>query len=374
MASPETKSAFIVPGIIVAVVTVAAVGWVGARFVWPAPGLVEVVAVAPIAQPAVPPAIVGQAVAPGLVQQVVPPAVGALAPVSAPSLPDRSGAIGGVAPGGVVPSKGPGEGPSFDIVRVGPQGSAVIAGRAAPGAEVIVRDGASEVARTRADRQGSFVAIPAAPLAAGGRELTLSSRDAGGAEVKGEGTVVLEVPRVSAAPVAPVVALLVPNAGAPRVLQNTPAPVAGAAVTLDTVDYDDAGAIRFTGGAAAGGALRLYIDNGPAGDARADAAGRWTMTPSGAVAVGVHMVRVDHLGTDGRVLARVELPFQRVVVQATEVAGGQVVVQPGQSLWRLARLAYGRGVQYRVIYLANRDQIRDPRLIYPGQTFAVPVR
>jgi len=49
-----------------------------------------------------------------------------------------------------------------------------------------------------------------------------------------------------------------------------------------------------------------------------------------------------------------------------------VVVQPGQNLWRLARSAYGTGVRYTVIYLANRDQIRDPRLIYPGQAFAVP--
>ncbi len=36
------------------------------------------------------------------------------------------------------------------------------------------------------------------------------------------------------------------------------------------------------------------------------------------------------------------------------------------------RRAYGTGVRYTVIYLANRDQIRDPRLIYPGQAFATP--
>jgi LysM repeat protein len=49
-----------------------------------------------------------------------------------------------------------------------------------------------------------------------------------------------------------------------------------------------------------------------------------------------------------------------------------VVVQPGANLWRIARRAYGRGVRYTVIYAANRDQIRDPRLIFPGQVFAVP--
>ncbi len=47
-------------------------------------------------------------------------------------------------------------------------------------------------------------------------------------------------------------------------------------------------------------------------------------------------------------------------------------MQPGQNLWRLARRAYGAGIRYTVIFLANRDQIRDARLIYPGQVFATP--
>jgi nucleoid-associated protein YgaU len=45
---------------------------------------------------------------------------------------------------------------------------------------------------------------------------------------------------------------------------------------------------------------------------------------------------------------------------------------PGNSLWRLARRSYGRGIRYVEIYQANRSQIRDPNLIYPGQVLAVP--
>ena len=48
------------------------------------------------------------------------------------------------------------------------------------------------------------------------------------------------------------------------------------------------------------------------------------------------------------------------------------MVQPGNTLWRIARDTYGRGVQYTVIYGANKDQIRDPDLIYPGQIFTLP--
>ena len=51
---------------------------------------------------------------------------------------------------------------------------------------------------------------------------------------------------------------------------------------------------------------------------------------------------------------------------------GRVVIQPRNNLWKLSRVIYGRGVHYTVIYDANRDQIRNPDLIYPGQIFTIP--
>ena len=49
-----------------------------------------------------------------------------------------------------------------------------------------------------------------------------------------------------------------------------------------------------------------------------------------------------------------------------------MTVQPGNNLWTLARTHYGSGVLYTQIFTANREQIRDPDLIYPGQIFALP--
>ena len=48
------------------------------------------------------------------------------------------------------------------------------------------------------------------------------------------------------------------------------------------------------------------------------------------------------------------------------------MVQPGNSLWRIARRTLGGGINYSVIYEANRAQIANPDLIYPGQVFMVP--
>lgn len=49
-----------------------------------------------------------------------------------------------------------------------------------------------------------------------------------------------------------------------------------------------------------------------------------------------------------------------------------VTVQPGSTLWELAERNYGEGNQYVRIYTANKDQIRNPDLIYPGQIFEIP--
>jgi nucleoid-associated protein YgaU len=118
--------------------------------------------------------------------------------------------------------------------------------------------------------------------------------------------------------------------------------------------------------------VRVYVNNAPVGEARAGSDGRWTVSPETPVAAGVHQLRVDQLSSTGQVAARIEAPFQRAEIPPEMLREGQIVVQPGQSLWRIARSAYGRGVRFTVIYEANRDQIRDPRLIYPGQVFALP--
>jgi nucleoid-associated protein YgaU len=50
------------------------------------------------------------------------------------------------------------------------------------------------------------------------------------------------------------------------------------------------------------------------------------------------------------------------------------VVSRGDSLWRISRLIYGVGTRYVVVYRANRERIRDPNRIYPGQVFVLPMK
>ena len=51
---------------------------------------------------------------------------------------------------------------------------------------------------------------------------------------------------------------------------------------------------------------------------------------------------------------------------------GRIVIQPGNNLWRISRVLYGTGNKFTMLYEANKDQIRNPNLIYPGQVFRTP--
>jgi nucleoid-associated protein YgaU len=264
--------------------------------------------------------------------------------------------------------------PSFDIVRVNPQGSAVIAGRGDPGASVSIRADGAEVGHVTADGHGAWVLGPTDPLPPGSHSLTLRELTQSGRQIASEGSVLMMVPDRRVAAATPPLALLTEPGQAPRVLQGPPGESSArpGQLGLGAVDYGSVGEMRLSGTAHPGSALRLYADNKPIGEARADQTGRWTLSPGERLAAGAHQLRLDQLGSDGRVTARVELPFRRENMNAAEVATGKVIVQPGSNLWRIASHAYGQGVRYTIIYEANRDQIRNPRLIYPGQVFVVP--
>ena len=270
--------------------------------------------------------------------------------------------------------------PSFDVVRVTPQGDAVMAGRAAPGSEVVIAEDGKEIGRAQANPQGEWVFVPSAPLPAGPRALTLTERTPGGQDLKGDGSVLLVVPEARTGQAqngaTPPLAVLSDRNAPPLVLQG-PAAAPGTTAdatrpSLGAVDYNEHGEIQLGGTARPGATVRVYVDGRPVGDARADATGNWNLSPTATVTPGMHQLRLDQLGADGQVVGRVELPFRREELPAQAVASGRLVVQPGQSLWLIARRTYGAGVRYTVVYQANRSQIRDPNLIYPGQVFRLP--
>jgi hypothetical protein len=265
--------------------------------------------------------------------------------------------------------------PSFDVVRVNPSGDTVIAGRAEPGAEVTVMDGETVIGKVQADKRGEWVLVPEKPLPPGSRTLSLIAKTPDGEDLRSDSDVVLVVPENGEGATG-VLALRVPGSGqgASRLLQSpfTGGDGRGArGLTIDVIDYDEKGRATVSGNAPAGAKLNIYLDDALAGTTSADAKNEWRLALPQLLAPGDHKLRVDRLDEGGKVSDRAEYAFNRA--PPTEgMAGTAVIVQPGNSLWRLARRTYGEGTRYALIFEANKSQIRDPDLIYPGQVFALP--
>ncbi len=384
--------------------------------------------------------------------------------------------------------------PRLDLVRIEPGGSAMVAGRGAPGAEIMIELDGKEMTRLRAGGDGSFAGFVIVPPSEAARVLRLVQITGGSRQVSRDEAILAPVVVAAAKPgldavtedataphSEPEVGALVPDmpvepvedevardlvarddAGsdtgddegrparveiselpdarpevvprpevqtaptaqpespdaekaepvsapepAPELVQRRTAvlmsgedgirvvqpPVSGEAapgvmrvVAIDAITYSDAGEVEVTGrgrpaGNGNGGFVRLYLDNRAVTTSRIAMDGNWrTELPD--VDSGVYTLRVDQIDDEGRVVSRVETPFKR---EAPDVLAGvrsdamaesgrvaAVTVQPGDTLWAISRENYGEGILYVRLYKANRDRIRDPDLIYPGQVFDIP--
>ena len=332
--------------------------------------------------------------------------------------------------------------PSFDVVRVSPEGDAVIAGQAEPRSEILIRVDEAQAASTLADAQGKFVALFTLAPSAMPRILTLQSVLADGKTLASVESVVLAPTPVpppvalaeatdpaadatdpaaqtetaeaataaAEAPAAEAVAAADPVAAAPAPAAAedataAPKPAAQAAlllsdggarvlqaaggedidprnVTIDAISYSIKGDVQLSGRGQSEGFVRLYLDNEPLMDTEIAPDGTWGGTLP-AVAAGQYVLRADQLDAQGEVLSRYETPFQRESPEVLAAAApegadapmaAKITVQPGFTLWGIAKQNYGSGVMYVQVYEANKQMIGDPDLIYPGQVFNVPVR
>ena len=331
--------------------------------------------------------------------------------------------------------------PSFDIVRVEPNGDSVIAGRAAPGATVeLLRDGEPHF-RAVADESGHFAVVPS-PLPPGSHTIVLQSVAPDGTRARSRDSVTVAIADNKTTP--PLVALSTPDkptmvlsnpdrsgavpelpetraterVGSPRIAgfaepATTPVtPAAGPrpAVRIAAIDAEDGGRLFVSGQAAPGATVRLYLNETLIAPGAVGADGKLAFAINRGVKPGSYRVRLDDVDPVSReVKSRAEVPYKMPAqiaatrpAQAPVPAPPQKAVFPGQpgpeqfaerasdgatvlipeintaivtrgdNLWRISHRIYGDGLRYTVIYGGNQDQIRDPNLIYPGQSFVLP--
>lgn len=236
--------------------------------------------------------------------------------------------------------------PRVAIVTAEPEdgGRFFASGTAAPGAVVRLYLNESYLATARTGDAGRWTFTVEKGLAAGKYTMRTDDVNPASGEVISRAEVAFEVlPRqVAAAPAAPPPAVAAPVAAAPPVALAPPAVIAPTAATpppgasAPTVPVPEP-------------ALQVPIV-------------QQTAPPSSAPVAVPQAPAVAAVGSG--------TPPQSADVVISDLRSAVVV--RGDSLWRISRRVYGRGIRYTQIFQANTDQIRDPRRIYPGQVFVLP--
>lgn len=203
-------------------------------------------------------------------------------------------------------------------------------------------------------------------------------------------------------------------------------------IRIASVEAETGGGLFVTGEAGPRALVRLYLNDTFVAPAEAAEDGTVSFAIERGVRSGTYRVRLDEVaGETGTVLSRAEIVFvvpelvaaapamtpaaepepepasdvasdEAAETTGIPVVGGQpaleaeasaetsvvetaartatttipeistAIVTRGDSLWRISREVYGSGIRYTEIFDANKDQIRNPNLIYPGQLFVLP--
>jgi nucleoid-associated protein YgaU len=264
--------------------------------------------------------------------------------------------------------------PSFDVLRVEPDGSTVIAGRGQPNTKLEIKNGDTVVGTADIGPSGDFAAVFDQPLAAGDYQLTLNTKDDKGTSKTSEEVATVSVPKDGAGDLLAMVSrpgeasrlITVPQtettgkavegatatpagetadkpatetasadvgtassdqpaAGETANVGDTTAETSGEAATASAPEavakeaqarvsaVELEGRRMFIAGTAKPGALvRLYADDTLVGETKADEQGRYVADGAIDLSVGRHTIRADVMSADGdKVEFRASVPFDR---------------------------------------------------------------
>lgn len=269
--------------------------------------------------------------------------------------------------------------PAFDIVRVEESGDAIIAGVAPPGWSVRVEADGRLIGEVEAGSDGTWALLPDAPLAAGDHALSLSARAPDGSDTLSS---------------AERVAISVSPEGAPAVVARMPADEpsptqppgdleaaagAGQPPSVATGDMVSRAETPLTSETvvASGRSDEPRMASADPGQSLAQEQRLRKPLSKEDAAQGSAAQETATKQNAGQHLASREVAARPEAGSTGAIAGERTrpqshLVKRGDTLWHIARAHYGSGIRYTKIFENNRDQIRDPHWIYPGQRFVLP--
>ena len=272
-----------------------------------------------------------------------------------------------------------------DILRIDESGIAVIAGKTDPDATVRAKIGSKVIGSSEANKDGEFVILGEVPASKDAQELVLITRnERKKEEVDSEPDWVLSSNSFFILPglvqnfskeIVDEQEINIPSVIEIKeddlIVKQNQSPIRVEKVSLDQIKYSSDGVAILFGRCRSDMTIFVYLDNVLHKKVSPSTDGSWRVD-LGVVVPGVYTLRLDEVNNKGVVFSRIESPFKQETKDLLEqLYGDSITVQPGNSLWRIARRVYGQGILYVEIYRKNSHLIKNANLIYPGQVFSL---
>ncbi len=257
--------------------------------------------------------------------------------------------------------------PTFDVART-QNGELLISGRVNEKKEtkVFILKDEKAFAEEMSDKNGEFVYIHSQRLPEGQAKFSLYVLDEQGNRLYSEQDIIFSISHEPSQDLA----VMVQNkeSSASKVLQ-APAGENIGELYLQNLDYDEDGNMIFSGSAAANSTVNVYINNNLLKSATATSNGTFAIKGETDLdSDETYNIRIDMVQF-GKVIKRVSYKFTPNFIDGM---GSSYIVKKGDNLWNIAYIKYDNSKSYVVVFEANKNQIKDPNLIYPNQILSVP--
>ena len=260
---------------------------------------------------------------------------------------------------------------TFDIVRISKTGDIVMAGKSEPNETIELLDGEKIIAEVFSEENGEWIWVSEIPFKNGIKKFKLQYKNNLNASSISDQTVIVLVDNK-------------PN-NIPKVARVSNSDVENIdmlnlekiddAITLDFLSYSPSGLIILSGRTISNTEIEIFKSAEPLGKTKSNENGAWKFI----------IKRNDYSNEEISIKTKINgeilmLTYDQAEIQKRfqktnfEFYDDRIIVQKGNSLWRIARKTLGGGVFYTEIYNNNLTKIKNPNLIYPGQVFNIPIK
>ena len=251
----------------------------------------------------------------------------------------------------------------FDIVRLDPSGDLIIAGKTEPNIVVDIYDGNQKLTSVLSDTHGDWVWVSEKKIDNGLKRFNLKHSDSQGKIINSDENIIIFFEKNEKQKV-----VKIRDKGEVGIeILNNNQEVRGLA--LDSSEHFDNEKLRLKGRSIPKAEIQIFISKKLIGKSIADVQGNWEFS--------INEIVFENYDLE------IKSSFENNILSLkTQILNGkidsklfyekEIIVENGNSLWRIARKTLGGGILYAEIYKNNKKIINDPDLIFPGQVFKIP--